>query len=56
MVPAPRPLATPGSHVAPRHAKAPRLLSLGANRCVAEDMGFEPMRGFIPNTISNRAH
>lgn len=23
---------------------------------VAEDAGFEPARGFIPNTISNRAH
>jgi hypothetical protein len=22
----------------------------------AEDAGFEPARGFIPNTISNRAH
>lgn len=23
---------------------------------LAEDAGFEPARGFIPNTISNRAH
>lgn len=28
----------------------------GRGEPLAEDMGFEPMRGFIPNTISNRAH
>lgn len=31
-------------------------LDLVANHALAEDAGFEPARGFIPNTISNRAH
>ena len=51
---APTPTAT-----VPRRADTtmPRRANRAGHRSrVAEDMGFEPMRGFIPNTISNRAH
>src|SRR5699024_4524215 len=34
----------------------PRRRGSGRTSSVAEDAGFEPARGFIPNTISNRAH
>lgn len=37
---------------------APKCRGLVRDHCDhhAEDAGFEPARGFIPNTISNRAH